>query len=136
LIQGLNELGYATSANSLSRESGFELEDDTVSQFRKAVLDGKWTEAERLLFGDEYIDAGGGFSNGASGKSPDFGSKRRSLGLGLLKNANRREMLFWMRQQKYLELLENRDLDTALIVLRQELTPMHQDTDRLHLLGG
>jgi hypothetical protein len=136
LIQGLNELGYSSSANALSRESGYELEDDTVSHFRRAVLDGKWPEAERLLFGDEYIDAGGGFSNGASGKIPDSSSKRKNVGLGLLKGANRREMLFWMRQQKYLELLENRDLDTALMVLRQELTPMHQDTDRLHLLGG
>jgi hypothetical protein len=45
-------------------------------------------------------------------------------------------MMFWMKQQKYLELLERRELGKALTVLRQELTPLHQDVGRLHALSG
>lgn len=43
---------------------------------------------------------------------------------------------FLLRQQKYLELLENRDLNTALTVLRSELTPLKRDIGRLHALSS
>jgi hypothetical protein len=55
--------------------------------------------------------------------------------LVLAEDADRSEMLFYLRQQKFLELLEARELGSALLVLRQELTPLNYDVDRLHALS-
>ena len=111
LIQSLTDLGYHRSARTLSEESGFELEGPEVAAFRHAVLHGEWAEAEGLLFG--HTDSNGGVSLSGNMK-----------GLTLAEGANQKEMLFWLRQQKYLELLENEDVGEALRVLRQELTPL------------
>ena len=40
-----------------------------------------------------------------------------------------------MRQQKFLELLENGDITRALAVLRTELTPLNQNEEKLHSLA-
>ncbi|THW74114.1 WD domain-containing protein [Aureobasidium pullulans] len=113
IIQSLSDLGYQSTANQLSQESGFELEVPNVAAFRTAVQSGNWVEAEALLFG-------------SSGRE----------GLPLCEGAKRDDMVFLMRQQKYLELLELRDLSKALMVLRQELTPLHHDVSRLHALSS
>jgi hypothetical protein len=146
LIQSLTDLGYHGAAGALSQESGFEVEGPTVAAFRSAVLEGEWAEAEALLFGNHSYDSGGGVGlrvGGAGygksrGKAPRSWSPSRHThtgGLTLAEGANENEMKFWMRQQKYLELLETRDLGSALTVLRQELTPLHQDVGRLHALS-
>ncbi len=128
LIQGLGDLGYHGAADRLSHESGYEVETPIVAAFRHAVLQGEWSEAESLLFGSNSIDDGGGvsISNGYSHEHD---------GLRLIEGANRDELKFRMREQKYLELLEKKDLSTALVVLRQELTPLNQDTGKLHNLS-
>lgn len=41
---------------------------------------------------------------------------------------------FLIRQQKFLELLEKQETMQALHVLRTEITPLGQNTERLHLL--
>ncbi|KAK8184641.1 WD40-repeat-containing domain protein [Phyllosticta citribraziliensis] len=139
LIQGLTDLGYTGAAGALSNESGFELEGPTVAAFRNSVLQGEWAEAEALLFGtDDGVGADCGYGY-AGGKRPERTEKWSSApvqGLTLAEGANKDEMRFWMRQQKYLELLEARDLNSALMVLRQELTPLHQDRNRLHALSS
>ncbi|GAB7351094.1 hypothetical protein MBLNU459_g1560t1 [Dothideomycetes sp. NU459] len=142
LIQGLTDLGYHTSADALSRESGFQFEIPSVAAFRNAVQQGEWPEAEALLFGPPQDD-GGGVSLGSRHldastwlKTSPSPGRESSGGLPLAEGANRQEMLFKMRQQKYLELLEERDLPTALHVLRNELAPLNQDTQRLHLLSS
>lgn len=144
LIQSLTDLGYHGAARTLCQESGCQLENPTVAAFRHAVLSGSWNEAEALLFGTSYDDAGGvgldegsGILSKAHGKAVrlSWSPSRRRGGLELAEGANENEMKFRMRQQKYLELLEGRDLGAALIVLRQELTPLHQDVRRLHLLS-
>jgi hypothetical protein len=142
LIQSLTDLGYQTSARTLSKESGFELEGPTVAAFRSAVLQGEWAEAEALLFGTGSYDSGGGVGiNDTRGKSidatlrEDWQYQGYTGGLALAEGANKNEMLFWLRQQKYLEYLEKKDLGPALMVLRQELTPLNQDTPRLHHLS-
>lgn len=141
LIQSLTDLGYHTSARTLTRESGFELEGPTVAAFRTAVLHGEWSEAEALLFGSSSFDSGGGVGISEGGGKAvahtdrDYWSNQGYSGLKLAEGANKNEMLFWLRQQKYLELLEKKDLGTALMVLRQELTPLHQDVSRLHHLS-
>jgi len=141
LIQGLADLGYQESAKMLSRESGFELEGPTVAAFRQAVLLGDWAEAEALLFGSGSQDVDGGVSiPGATGtNSIDLALKDYrgyTQGLTLAEGANKDQMLFWLRQQKYLELLEKRDLARALAVLRWELRPLQHETDRLHALSS
>ena len=128
LIQGLGDLGYYNSAERLSVESGYEVETPSVAAFRHAVLQGEWAEAEALLFGTEVVEDGGGVSI-------SNGDSHHHEGLRFAESVNKKELRFRMREQKYLELLEERDLGSALMVLRQELTPMNQDTSKLHELS-
>ena len=126
LIQSLFELGYNGAASQLGKESGYELESSAVATFRSAVLEGRWTEAEHILVQSFYPDGG---RQAGSGKTI---SKERLL---LADGADKSEMLFYLRQQKFLELLEVGDLGSALIVLRHELTPLNFDIGRLHSLS-
>lgn len=119
MIQALTDLGYNGAAASLSQESGFELESPVVAAFRNAVLRGEWTEAEELLF-DGTTEGGVSISGN---------------GLVLQDGVDKNVMRFWLRQQKFLELLEKRETGMALMVLRQELTPLYQDTGKLHFLS-
>ena len=116
-------MGYDGAAGTLSHESGYELESSSVAAFRIAILEGQWTEAENLLIGSY---------DGGRGDGPYDGLEDN--GLVLAEGADRGQMLFWMRQQKFLELLEQRELSLALMVLRQELTPLNHDIHQLHLL--
>jgi len=120
LIQALTDLGYNGAASSLSQESGYDLESPAVAAFRNAVLQGEWTEAEELLFG---------------GSTEEGGVSISGNGLVLQEDMDKNAMRFGLRQQKFLELLEQQDTGRALIVLRQELTPLYQDVSRLHQLS-
>lgn len=120
LIQALTDLGYNGAAGTLSQESGYDLESPTVAAFRNAVLHGEWTEAEELLFG---------------GSTEEGGVSINGPGLVLQPGVDKNVMRFWLRQQKFLELLEQRDTGRALMVLRSELTPLDQDTGKLHFLS-
>ncbi|GJN85976.1 hypothetical protein PLIIFM63780_009552 [Purpureocillium lilacinum] len=120
LIQALSDMGYQAAAESVSRDSGYDLESSTVAAFRSAVLGGYWAEAEKLLTGATVADSGGGQGNG----------------LVLSAGSDRNLMKCWLRQQKFLELLEQRDTGRALTVLRGELTPLYQDTSKLHFLSS
>lgn len=121
LIQALSDMGYNSAAQTVSRDSGFELESPTVAAFRSAVLDGSWTEAEQFLFGAS-----------SAGDGPD----RTGNGLVLVVGADRDAMRFCIRKQKFLELLEKRDHRQALSILRTELTPLNQDAQQLHALSS
>ncbi|BCR89816.1 uncharacterized protein ACHE_51014A [Aspergillus chevalieri] len=125
LIQSLYELGYNGAASLLGKESGYQLESPAVAKFRGAVLEGRWPEAESILLQSFYP------YNGGSGKAGH--NKEKLL---LAEGADKSEMLFHLRQQKFLELLESRDLGAALIVLRHELTPLNYDIGRLHALSS
>ncbi|ELQ38205.1 WD repeat protein 26 [Pyricularia oryzae Y34] len=123
LIQALSEMGYQDAAESVSRHSGYHLESRAVAEFRTAVLDGDWPEAERLLFS-------------AVQQTSKSGKVSSGNGLILAPGADKALMQFWLRQQKFLELLEQRETGRALAVLRNELTPLYQDTPKLHFLSG
>ncbi|KAG5979042.1 hypothetical protein E4U55_005630 [Claviceps digitariae] len=123
LIQALSDMGYQAAAESVSQDSGYKLESPAVAAFRSAVLDGSWNEAEELL-------------TGATISGQDGGHGVQGNGLVLAPGSNRTMMRFWLRQQKFLELLEGRDTSRALHVLRTELTPLHHDTGKLHLLSS
>lgn len=122
LIQALTDLGYNGAAGALSQESGFELESPVVAAFRNAVLQGDWAEAEELLFVGTTGEGGVSVSNNGNG-------------LVLQDGIDKDVMRFWLRQQKFMELLEQRDTGRALMVLRLELTPLYQDTGKLHFLS-
>ena len=111
-----------------------------MASFRSSVLEGDWALAEELLFGSDPYDGGGGVGLDVAygkqwAKSKSRPNSQYPGGLMLVEEADRHELLFWMKQQKYLELLERRDLGKALTVLRQELTPLHQDVGKLHALS-
>ncbi|KAI8961572.1 WD40 repeat-like protein [Daldinia sp. FL1419] len=121
LLQALTDMGYHSAAQSVSQESGFELENPMVAAFRNAVLGGSWNEAEELLSGATVSGV----------RASENGN-----GLVLINNADRWMMRFWIRQQKFLELLEKGETGRALMVLRNELTPLCQDTQKLHFLSS
>ncbi|KAK8058762.1 WD domain-containing protein [Apiospora phragmitis] len=121
LIQVLSDMGYHTAAESVGRDSGFELESPTVASFRTAVLDGAWGDAEDLLLG---------------ATAPAERTSQNGNGLVLAQGADRNMMRFWIRQQKFLELLEQQKTSQALMVLRTELTPLNQNQEKLHLLSS
>lgn len=121
LIQALSDLGHRAAAERVSRDSGYELESNTVAAFRAAVTKGSWNEAEELLFG--------------AGNGTDVDGQQRGKGLLLVEGADPDTMRFRIRQQKYLELLEQRDSRQALVVLRTELTPLNQDPEQLSFLS-
>lgn len=148
LLQTLSDLGYRGAAEQLSRESGYELEIPSVAAFKHAVLHGEWEEAEALLLGTEASETDGGvpLGNGHSNASPSW-RKANRLSIGSQNGLSRRGLpladgaditclKFLVRQQKYLELLEIRDVSSALNVLRNELTPLKTDTQRLHFLSS
>ena len=130
MIQSLVDMGYNDTANKLVQESSCELESPSVAAFRHAVLAGDWHDAESLLFGSNHIDDGGGVKLGYSN-----GDSAHHEGLLLAEDADSDELRFRLRKQKYLELLEERDLGGALLVLRQELTPLKRDIAQLHDLS-
>ncbi|KAK9474089.1 WD40-repeat-containing domain protein [Dipodascopsis tothii] len=107
MIQALHEMGYGAAAASLERESGCSIESADVAAFRAAVLAGAWETAEGVLGRIE-----------------------------LREGAELATLQFYVRQQKYLELLEQRDMVRALGVLRGELAPLEYDTRQLHFLSG
>jgi hypothetical protein len=113
-------MGYQAAADSVGQESGYSLENPTVAAFRSAVLAGSWAEAEELLSGAT-----------ASEEKSEGGN-----GLVLASGSDKDIMRFWLRQQKFLELLEQRDTTRALTTLRGELTPLYQDTTKLHFLSS
>ncbi|RAH67408.1 WD domain protein [Aspergillus aculeatinus CBS 121060] len=129
LIQSLYELGYDGAASLLSKESGYQLESPAVATFRNAVLEGRWAEAEQILVHSFHYERDSGRGGRRTEQHP---TKER---LVLVEHAEKNEMLFHLRQQKFLELLEARDLGAALIVLRHELTPLNYDIGRLHALS-
>ena len=128
LIQALDELGYHDSSDMLAKESGYDLESPAVAALRYSVLEGEWPEAESLLFGPTPIDEGG--------VSVSHGRPRFHESLPLAEGVDKDQLKFQLRRQKYLELLEVRDHGGALMVLRQELTPLHRDVSQLHVLSG
>eukprot|EP01137_Pigoraptor_chileana_P019367 Opistho-2@80313 len=106
LVQALRRMGYDSSARSLEKESGYILEAPAVAKLRSGVMDGDWKLVDSLL-PEMNVD-----------EEDDLPRAR-----------------FLVYQQKFLELLERREVTMALECLRQELTPLRQEPDRLHKLS-
>lgn len=78
-----------------------------ILAFRSSILSGQWSTSEQLLT-----------------KIPFTTEEEDILP----------KVQFLIRQQKFLELLEKNETMQALHVLRTEITPLGQNTDRLHQL--
>uniref|UniRef100_A0A8C4Q3N3 WD repeat-containing protein 26 n=1 Tax=Eptatretus burgeri TaxID=7764 RepID=A0A8C4Q3N3_EPTBU len=107
--QHLHDLGLSRTVELLMQESGCRLEHPAATKFRVHVMDGQWDQAEVDL----------------NELKPLVQSTN-----GLL------HMRFLLLEQKYLELLEDGKLLEALTVLRQELTPLKYNVERIHTLSG
>ncbi|KAI8971693.1 WD40-repeat-containing domain protein [Mycotypha africana] len=105
MLQSLIDLGYNEAAECLQRESGFTLESDLIVRLRTYILGGQWQLAEDLLPNIPFTNV-----------------------------ENLSTVQFLIRQQKFLELLEEGEAMQALHVLRTEITPLGENTQRLHLL--
>jgi hypothetical protein len=77
-----------------------------VYEFRDAILSGAWGKAELHL------------SN-----------------IPLQENVSLEEALFLLREQKFLEALEEKDFTSALSILRTEISPLNINIDKVHNLS-
>lgn len=106
VTQTIKNLGFKDSAASLEKESGIVCEPPSGVTFRNAVLRARWSVAIDMLDCME-IDVN---------QIP--------------------KVKFMIYEQKFLELLERRELKPAFHCLREELSPLEYDTQRLHLLSS
>eukprot|EP01132_Coremiostelium_polycephalum_P000771 gene771-956_t len=105
LIQSLNCLGYKKSSEFLEKDSGISLQSPEVTQFSNSVLEGDWNRVETLL---PYLQLN---------TKDDLDSVK-----------------FLIYSQKFLELLENKKVKDALDCLRNDITPLSKDPQRLQTL--
>ncbi|GAA5862183.1 hypothetical protein JCM3774_004812 [Rhodotorula dairenensis] len=106
-MQAFQDMGYTGTAQALQAESGFSLEPPAVGQFRRAVLEGRWADVEQLL-----------------------------ASLPMDPSVDLTPVKFAIRQQKFLEAVEAKETKKALTVLRNELSPLDGDPNRLHFLSS
>ncbi|KAJ6597194.1 WD40 repeat-like protein [Mycena vulgaris] len=107
VIQSLRDVGYIESAATLEAESGYAMETPEVADFRRFILEARWSKAENAL-----------------------------QRLGVRDREGLWDARFLISQQKYLELLEAQKTTDALQVLRNELAPLDVDSDQLHILSS
>ncbi|KAJ2221826.1 hypothetical protein H4R99_004828 [Coemansia sp. RSA 1722] len=107
IMQELHDRGFVDTLNLLERESGFTLEDEPISRFRASILAGNWSEVEHTL-----------------------------SSIGIDSEENRNAALFAIKKQQFLELLEDRKLKQALLILQNELSTLTQDIPQLHRLSS
>ncbi|GAA6062457.1 hypothetical protein JCM10212_005360 [Sporobolomyces blumeae] len=106
-LQAFEDMGYRSTAAALQAESGFVPEDPGVAQFRSSVLEGRWDEVEALLHR-----------------------------LPLERPEDAPAVHFAISQQKFLESMEVKNTKKALTILRNELSPLGFNSDRLHFLSS
>ncbi|KAJ2722611.1 minichromosome maintenance protein 5 [Coemansia sp. Benny D115] len=107
IMQELHDRGFTDTLSQLQRESGFTLEDEPVACFRASILAGEWSEVESAL--------------------PLIGIDTES---------NKKAAMFAIKRQQFLELLEERKLKQALLILQNELSALTQDIPQLHRLSS
>lgn len=129
-------------------ESGCCLEHPSAIRFRKHVLAGEWSKADHdlqelypMMMTTMPPVVGSNETNGVLAKAaapstPPSPKSPLADGGGHIGNGNLLEMRFLLLEQKYLEFLEAGSPLEALHVLRNELTPLHHNTPRVHQLSS
>ncbi|KAJ1919072.1 bleomycin hydrolase [Mycoemilia scoparia] len=106
MLQQLQDMGYTDALATLQNESGYQLEQSHISAFRRNVLNGQWSDAEKYI-----IDA--------------ISDYEKQLSAKLI-----------IRQQHFLELLERKKIKKALAVLQKDLVQICENPSQLHYLSG
>ena len=144
VIQALSDLGYDDAADSVMQTSGYALESPAVASFRVAVLAADWDTAEHHLHAATVAERPERRERRERQERQDRSERSERpetdnnghAGLVLSPDANIAAMRFAIREQKYLEYLEQGDTAKGLLVLRNELTPLCLDTSNLHRLSS
>lgn len=108
ILQALRENGFERSAEMLREESNIELESSEVATFKEAILNGDYTMALGLL----------------GSLSPD------------LSETTMNRIKFEIARERYLELLEERQIKAALGFLREAITPNAAEPKDVHSLAS
>ncbi|OQV11899.1 WD repeat-containing protein 26 [Hypsibius exemplaris] len=106
--QHLQSLGLSKTVETLIAESGCQMEQQSAAKFRENVMRGSWDEAEKSL---------------------------KELATHTNVPNELKKMQFLLREQRYLEYLQDGKTLEALTVLRQELTPLDYGSSRVHQLS-
>ncbi|XP_055339198.1 WD repeat-containing protein 26-like [Paramacrobiotus metropolitanus] len=106
--QHLQSLGLTKTVEALIAESGCQMEQLSASKFRENVMNGNWEDAERSL---------------------------KELFPLVSTPGGQKKMQFLLREQKYLENVQDGRILEALHTLRYELTPLEYNTHRVHELS-
>ncbi|KAI8322342.1 WD40 repeat-like protein [Martensiomyces pterosporus] len=107
ILQELRDRGLVDSFEKLQSESGYTLEDESVTRFRDCILAGQWKEVEAAL-----------------------------SAIGVDSQEALSAALFIIKKQQFLELLEARKLKQALLILQNELSALTDDIPQLHRLSS
>ncbi|KAL3133283.1 hypothetical protein ABBQ38_007163 [Trebouxia sp. C0009 RCD-2024] len=107
LEQALYSLGFRNAAKDLEVASGIDCEPAEVRAFRRAITEGSWDRAVKLL---SDLDFPG-----------ELAQKKAK---------------FLVLREKYLEALAKGNTTKAVKCLRMELAPLHIDTVQLHNLAN
>eukprot|EP01080_Neovahlkampfia_damariscottae_P001954 gene1954-1462_t len=105
LIQTLNSLNYKETALNLEKESSILLHAENIHNLRENILDGNWNQVIS------------------------------SLDILNLDEEHIICVKFLIYRQKYIELLEQKNIKESLKVLREELKPNTKDSKQLHKLA-
>lgn len=95
------------SAKSLEEESGIRITRTVDSEFQRNFYEGNWTNAVKIVNEMDIYDS------------------------------SKRDIIFYLYKMKYIESLQNQDFQSALTILREELTRYsddQQDIDQLSQL--
>ncbi|TPP39730.1 WD repeat-containing protein 26 [Fasciola gigantica] len=106
--QYFRDKGLTESYAQLSMESGIYLEHRDATALRHAVLNGRWNDAEAAVQGLASVIA-----------DPEHVD----------------EIRFLILEQKFLEHLESDEIVQAVALLRNRITPMQRNLNRVHTLA-
>ncbi|XP_018655675.1 putative wd-repeat protein [Schistosoma mansoni] len=102
-------LYFSGTYTQLSRESGITLEHNDATELRHAILEGRWFDAEAAI--DKLAPM-----------------------IGDLNSVE--EVRFLILEQQFLENLEANEVMPAVTLLRNRITPMQRNTERVHTLAS
>ena len=133
--QALYTLGYPDVAKHLEKASGVDLHSQRVQKLQEGCLSGKWEEVIKLidqekrdLFGSsarDYLEGNGATASSTLGPQTS-GNIEESV----------KRAKFLVLEQKYLESLSSGNVMDALLCLREEITPLEINMERLHELAS
>ncbi|KAF7232291.1 WD repeat-containing protein 26 [Paragonimus skrjabini miyazakii] len=107
--QYLCDKGLNGAYAQLSRESGVSLEHDDATELRHATLEGRWSDAHAAV-------------------------DRLAPLIGDPESVD--EVRFLLLEQRFLEHLEANEVMPAVTLLRNQITPMQRNTERVHTLAS